>query len=180
MNDTTRPGYLTAVGIKPIYDEPLEQQLAQWIHGISGLPESDVIIDYANPPFILPPVTTDWCGFSIDHFFFEPDIACVPVNADSDYHWQFESLAVICRFYGPHSQTYANAFRSGVFVSQNNAELNLIGFSLGDVGNIVATPELINNQWQRRYDLPVTLRRKAIREYGIKSFLSTSVQISGE
>lgn len=180
MNDTTRPGYLTAVGVTPIYDDALEQALRQWIEGISGLPEDRVIIDYTNPQPTPPPVDVNGCGFSITDFLDDASPAGIVNDADSDYQWQFESLVIDIRFYGPASQHYANGFRSGLFISQNNAELSRSGFSLGDVGNITSAPELINNQWQRRYDLSVTLRRKAVREYGIKSFLSTQVQISGE
>jgi hypothetical protein len=41
-------------------------------------------------------------------------------------------------------------------------------------------PELINNQWVRRYDLHITLRRKIIRSYGINSLLSAPVTFFGE
>lgn len=179
MNDTTRPGYLTAVGAMPIYDEALEQALSQWILGISGLPDGAVIIEYINPQ-PGPPPDANWCSFSLTEFQYQANPVSVTKDADADYFRQVESAVVRCRFYGPGAQGYASAFRSGLFVSQNNAELNRIGFTFGDVGNLIATPEFINNQWQRRYDLSVTLRRQTEREYGIKSFLSTPVQISGD
>lgn len=60
---------------------------------------------------------------------------------------------VLCCFYDIAGQSYVKTFRSGLFVSQNNAELSLAGMTLGDFGRIIPPPELINNQWQRRYDL---------------------------
>lgn len=45
---------------------------------------------------------------------------------------------------------------------------------------IIPAPELINNQWVRRYDVTVDLHRKTVREYGIKSLLSAPVQFFGE
>jgi len=75
---------------------------------------------------------------------------------------------------------YATFFRDGLFLEQNNAELNRAGLSLRDCSDIIPAPELINNQWQRRYDVTVILRRKTVREYGIKSLVEAPVQFFGE
>ncbi|WP_455769623.1 phage neck terminator protein, partial [Serratia ficaria] len=71
-------------------------------------------------------------------------------------------------------------FRDGLFVSQNNDELQAIDLTLLDCGRILNLPELINNQWVRRYDIAVRLRRKVIRQYGIKSLVDASVKFFGE
>jgi len=65
-------------------------------------------------------------------------------------------------------------------VSQNNAQLNEIGLSLGTYTKLTPAPELINNQWVRRYDISIYLRRKLIRTYGIKSILDASVSFFGD
>ena len=44
-----------------------------------------------------------------------------------------------------------------------------------DAGEIRNLPELINNQWVRRYDLTVTLSRKNTRTYNVKSVVAESV-----
>lgn len=72
----------------------------------------------------------------------------------------------------------ATTFRAGLFVEQNNTELNRVGLSLSDAGTIYNLPELINKQWVRRYDLTVTLTRKTIRTYNIKSIVEPNVTIS--
>lgn len=180
MNDTTQPGYLTAFGDLPMYDEALDQALIPWIQGLSGLPAGAVVAEYVNPQPTPPLPETNGCGFSLTEIQYQASPVSVTKNADADYQRQVESLVIRCRFYGAQGQCYASAFRSGLYIAQNNAELNRIGLTLGDAGSLIATPELINNQWQRRYDLYVTLRRQTEREYGIKSFLSTPVQISGD
>lgn len=76
--------------------------------------------------------------------------------------------------------TVATRFRDGLFVSQNNDELKNSDLTLLDCGRIFNLPELINNQWVRRYDIAVRLRRKVIREYGIKSLVESPVQFFGE
>lgn len=65
-------------------------------------------------------------------------------------------------------------------VSQNNAQLNTLGLSLGTYTKLIPAPELINNQWVRRYDMTIYLRRKLVRTYGIKSILSVPVSITGD
>ena len=46
--------------------------------------------------------------------------------------------------------------------------------SADDIRNL---PELINNQWVRRYDLAVTLSRKNTRTYNVKSVVDPNVTI---
>ncbi|EJT0956333.1 hypothetical protein ABCT26_003517 [Escherichia coli] len=73
---------------------------------------------------------------------------------------------------------YASRFRDGISVPQNNAALNALGLSLGDYTGLF--PELINQQWVRRYDMTVRLRRKVVREYGIKSLVEAPVIFFGD
>lgn len=180
MNDTTQPGYLTPTNPVPQYDQALEREISRWIRGVSGLPDGMAMPRFTDPQPAIPPLGTNWCGFGITDFQDAANPADVTKDDDTDYQWQFESLVVLCCFYGPAGQAYAKTFRSGLFVSQNNAELNRVGLTLGEVGRIIPAPELINNQWQRRYDLSVTLRRKVVRDYGIKSFLSVPVKFFGD
>ena len=83
-------------------------------------------------------------------------------------------------FYGPSGMSYASRFRDGISVPQNNAERNALGLSLGDSTGLTPFPELINQQWVRRYDMTVRLRRKVVREYGIKSLVEAPVTFFGE
>ncbi|EHT4373308.1 hypothetical protein KX080_004752, partial [Salmonella enterica] len=45
---------------------------------------------------------------------------------------------------------------------------------------IVPFPELINQQWVRRYDMKVRLRRKVVREYNILALQDAPVSFFGE
>lgn len=73
---------------------------------------------------------------------------------------------------------FASIFRDGISVEQNNSELNRMGLTLGDVSSITPFPELINQQWLRRYDITVKIRRKVTRTYNIKSIVDGNVAIS--
>ncbi|CZY49252.1 bacteriophage protein [Enterobacter cloacae] len=83
-------------------------------------------------------------------------------------------------FYGPGGMQFASRFRDGISVEQNNAELNQSDLSLVDYGDIVPFPELINQQWVRRYDMKVRLRRKVVREYNILALQDAPVSFFGE
>jgi hypothetical protein len=65
-----------------------------------------------------------------------------------------------------------------MFVDQNADTLRRIsGLSLVSADDIRNLPELINNQWVRRYDLAVTLSRKNTRTYNVKSVVDPNVTI---
>lgn len=94
--------------------------------------------------------------------------------------WRHETLECLISFYGPAGQRSSIQFRDGITLNQNNDELTKLHLSLGDYGRIMAVPEFLNEQWIRRYDITVRLRRKIIREYGIKSIAEAPVQFFGE
>ncbi|MCT4716775.1 hypothetical protein MUA01_17605 [Enterobacteriaceae bacterium H18W14] len=179
MNDSTRPGYLTPVSSPPLYDEPLESELGRWISGVCGLPAEMVIPRWTEPPPASPVAGLTWCEFDIN-----VELGDMPAMKAVDWYTdalsQNEVIAVNCSFYGPGGQAVAALFRDGLYLAQNNAELNKIGPTFVSCGTLIPAPELINNQWLRRYNLTVTLHRQVIREYGIQSLVSTSVNIFGE
>jgi len=180
LNDSTQAGYLTPTSLPPDYDEQLEREISRWIRGISGLPDGMVLPRWTAVQPSIPVAGSDWCGFGITRMRLDVYPAEVTVDDDSNARWQQESFDIICCFYGPSGMAYATFFRDGLFLEQNNAELNRAGLSLRDCSDIIPAPELINNQWQRRYDVTVILRRKTVREYGIKSLVEAPVQFFGE
>lgn len=179
MNDSTRAGYLTPLGDSPHYDEALENDLLPWISGVSGLPAEMVFPRWTDPPPATPAAGLTWCEFDTS---VQPGEMPAISTGDQykDVMQQNEVLAVNCSFYGPGGQAVAALFRDGLYVTQNNAELNKIGPTFVSCGALIPAPELIDNQWQRRYNLTVTLHRQVVREYGIQSILSGSVTIFGK
>ncbi|HBA3651373.1 TPA: hypothetical protein J5F57_003511 [Escherichia coli] len=177
-NDSTTRGYLTPVGEAPKYDEELEREISRWIRGVSGLPAKAVFSRWTDPQPLIPKNGVTWCGFGITTIPQPLSQANVQVSEEESEQWTWEKVTVICSFYGPLGSGTVSTFRAGIFVEQNNAELNRVGLSLLDAGTIYNLPELINNQWVRRYDLTVTLNRKNIRTYNVKSIVDGNVAIS--
>ena len=179
-NDSTEPGYLTPVGSEPDYDQELERQISRWIRGVTGLDASVVLPRWTDPQQQIPKSGITWCEFGIAISDPEDFPADVQVDEQSQ-QWVWEKVNIICCFYGPQGSAMASRFRAGMFVEQNNTALrSASGLSLLDAGKIFNLPVLINNQWVRRYDLAVTLSRKNIRTYNIKSIITPNVDITGE
>lgn len=179
MNDSTHSGYLTPVNSPPAYDELLEEALIHWISSLAGLPGDAIVPRWTEPPPQTPAVEQTRCEFdlSIGH---DANPMFVPVSQYGDELRQTETLEVNCTFYGPDMQAIATQFRDGLYVAQNNTELNNLGMTVKTCGALTPAADLINNQWLRRYNLTVTLRRRVVREYGIQSLLSGSVNFFGE
>ncbi|CAI1547534.1 Uncharacterised protein [Serratia liquefaciens] len=178
-NDSTTPGYLTPTGSGPAYDEELERLLSRWIRGLTGLDKNVVYPRWTDPQIQIPKNGTTWCAFGITGVQEDANPAYIQGDESSE-QWSHETVDILCCFYGPRGMSVVTQFRDGLFVSQNNDELKAIGLTLLDCGRIFNLPELINNQWVRRYDIAVRLRRKVIREYGIKSLVEAPVQFFGE
>ncbi|MCD9249018.1 hypothetical protein LUS38_17575 [Escherichia coli] len=179
-NDSTARGYLTPVGEGPKYDEELEREISRWIRGVSGLPAKAVFSRWTDPQPLIPKNGVTWCGFGITTVPQPLSQSDVQVSDEQSEQWTWEQVTVICCFYGPLGSRTASTFRSGIFVEQNNAELNLSGLSLVDAGTIYNLPELINNQWVRRYDLTITLSRKNTRTYNVRTLEDAPVSFFGD
>ncbi|CAI2418357.1 Uncharacterised protein [Serratia liquefaciens] len=179
-NTSTQPGYLTPTASSQLDDEALERSLSDWVMGVTGLPDGHVRPRWTpiQPP--LMPVEVNWCAFGITGFQADANPAFTNTTDAGSELWRHEVVECMASFYGPGSQRLVTIFRDGLTLTQNNDELKAIGLSLGSIGDIIPFPELINNQWVRRYDIAVRLRRKVIREYGIKSLVEAPVQFFGE
>ncbi|OVZ89990.1 hypothetical protein CBW58_18160 [Yersinia frederiksenii] len=135
---------------------------------------------WTDPQIQIPKNGTTWCAFGVTGVQEDANPAYIQHTGESAEQWSHETVDILCCFYGPQGMSMATLFRDGLFISQNNDELKSVGLTLLGCGRIFNLPELINNQWVRRYDITVNLRRKVIREYGIKSLTSAPVKFFGE
>ncbi|EBB8133765.1 hypothetical protein EB259_24050 [Salmonella enterica] len=179
-NSSTEPGWLTPVSGDPDYDEALDRLLSQWVRNVSGLPTGMVRPRWQKDQPPLLPAETNWCAFGVTGWPIDNSPAFTNQTEDGAQLWRHETFECMASFYGPAGMTFASRFRDGISVAQNNAELNALGLSMGDYTGLTPFPELINQQWVRRYDITVRLRRKVVREYGIKSLVDASVSFFGD
>lgn len=180
-NDSTEPGYLVPVGVSPDYDQDLERKISQWVRGVTGLDVKMVLPRWTDPQQTIPKNGNTWCAFGIRSFPSSRLPARVQISEDESEQWSWENIEVILCFYGPNGASVASLFRAGIQIDQNNDTLRAAtGLSLTDYGQIYNLPELINNQWVRRYDITVTLSRKNVRTYNVKSVITPNVIINGD
>jgi hypothetical protein len=128
----------------------------------------------------LPDANANWCAYGILSVTPDDNPAFANTTDAGTELWHHETVECLISFYGPAGQRYSLQFKGGITIPQNNDELTKLNMSLGDHGRIMAVPEFINEQWIRRYDITVRLRRKVIREYGIKSLVAAPVTFFGE
>lgn len=106
-----------------------------------------------------------------------PSINHDPAGFGEDHYQRHEDIEVLASFYGPHSMSYAATFRDGVAIPQNCEGLNADGISFVESGPIRGVPELINQQWIRRYDLIARFRRMVSRTYAVQNVLLADVHL---
>ncbi|WP_405423521.1 hypothetical protein [Pantoea stewartii] len=179
-NTTGQPGWLTPQQAANVYDMPLEDQLTEWILGLSGLGDGMVRPRWQPEPLAIPPATANWCAFGVTGIAADAGPAFVNQADATAEQWRHELVECLASFYGPAGQQVAAQFRDGLAVNQNNDTLGQWGLTLADCDSIRPAPELINNQWVRRYDVMVRLRRKVISTWGIQSLTDAPFSISGE
>lgn len=177
-NTSTARGWLTPTSGDPDYDEALDRLLSQWMRNVSGLPAGMVRPRWQKDQPPLLPVETNWCAFGIIEWPIDDNPAFIRQTDSGTELWRYETFVAMASFYGPSGMKFASIFRDGISVEQNNSELNRMGLTLGDVSSITPFPELINQQWLRRYDITVKIRRKVTRTYNIKSIVDGNVAIS--
>lgn len=181
MPDSSVAGFLTPTSAAPQNDLSLDDILQLIVVGLSGLPGANV----RSPSWPITPkepadVATNWAAVgvtSISSLPF-PIIEHDGTSQGSDQLTTHETIAALLSFYGPRGQEYASIARDGIYLQQNHGMLAQYEMALVGVGPIRCIPELINQQYRRRYDFTLTLRRKVTRVYEIRNFASAEVQLT--
>lgn len=181
-NDSTVAGYLQPTGTPPAEDADLDSIFQQLMVGITGLPGNMVRPRWQATVPKQPEAATNWCavgvtGIEHDANSYEQHN---PAGNGSDTLIRHEIITVLCSFYGVNALSFASQARDGMYVAQNNATLDQNEMGLVDVGSIVTAPELVNQQWIRRFDLSMRIRRRIVRTYPILTILSAQATAKSE
>lgn len=210
MTDSSTGGYLTPTSAIAEVEEDaaLDATLQQFCVGVTGLAGSVVRPRWQLVPPNAPEASVNWMSVgvvnvtadelpAISHhsltFDMPPDDISpgvwdtpgetwdpTPINRDADILLRQEELEVLCSFYGPNAGKYAARVRDGVYIPQNREALFLKGLTLIRVGTLLAAPELFNNQWYRRVDLSIFLRRRIARSYAVLNVESAQGVVSAQ
>ena len=174
-NDSSTGGYLSPVAPSSAqFDAALDAVLQPLVAGITGLPGNMVRPRWQAAVPKQPEPGTDWAAIGITTI----DPADYPAEwhdgtgGGSDTQQAWEEFTVLASFYGPNGMGNASLLRRGVYVPQNREALQLAGIDVVEAGTITAAPDLVNQQWIRRYDIPLRLRRKVQTTYPVLNIAS--------
>lgn len=177
-NTSATGGYLAPTAPVPPDDEDLDNLLQELVAGVTGLP-GEMVRPRRQPTVPKQPEPTEnWCamGVSVQTNDSGPAIRHDPAGDGSDTYTRHQQIDLMCSFYGPSAKGYAQRLADSISIPQNGEQLALNGMKFVSASDIQPAPALINQQWNRRYDLTLVLRRKITRTYPVLNLLSAEVQ----
>jgi hypothetical protein len=182
-NTSASGGYLLpAAAPAPVEGDAFEDFLHDVIQGITGMDATLIRPRWQDEPPNMPQASNTWCAFGIASWI--PDTYAIeeldPAGDGSVNLIRHETDELLASFYGPDAQRYASYLRDGLQVSQNRAALVAAGVGLVRTGNVVQVPSLVKERWQRRVDLPITVRRQILRNYPVMYLLTANAILYGE
>ncbi|USS43719.1 hypothetical protein NFI99_04520 [Burkholderia glumae] len=177
MNDSSTGGYLApTVNVPPDEDNALDDLVHDLIAGVTALPPDLVRPRWQTTVPEQPAPDANWCAFGVSDQ--APDVNPViqhnGTGDGSDTYIRHQGIEVACTFYGPNAKGYAQRLADSLAIPQNREALGVNDMAFVGVSGIRTAPDFVNQQWIRRYDITVTLRRKITRTYPVLNLLSAS------
>ncbi|MDH0030319.1 MULTISPECIES: hypothetical protein [unclassified Acinetobacter] len=165
-NTSATGGYLSPDGGALPSDEQLEDILQVHVVNLTGLEPSLVRPRWQPTSPKLPEPNITWAAIGVTESN-DPDSPYIDDGGNVSNHETFEVLA---SFYGPQAEAKAKLFKTGLAIPQNNRQLKQHGMTFVRTQPLRTVPELLNQQWLRRYDLSFTMRREKASHYPILPF----------
>jgi hypothetical protein len=177
-NTSASGGVLDPQAPLPPDDSELDAILQPLVVAITGLDGSLVRPRWQTVVPKMPEPTVNWCAIGVmtETPNGGPQFQYVP-GIDAGTFKEHQALDIAASFYGPAAKQYAARLRDGLRVPQNTDTLRANDMGFVGTGTIRTAPEFINQQWYRRCDLPVSLRRKITRQYAVKNLLAAAVHL---
>ena len=178
-NTSASGGYLTPAGTPTPADEALEDILQPMVVGITGLPGKMVRPRWQSGNPKQPEPNVDWCAFGVMHTKQDanPAIEHDGTGDGADQYQRHQDVTLLATFYGPNAQAYGQLLSDGMYVPQNSEALKALNMVFVEAGDLIAAPDLLNQQWVRRYDLRIRLRRKIECTYPVLNILSADTPV---
>lgn len=180
MNDSATGGYLLPIdATPPEHDVGLDSALQQMVAGLTGLPAVSIRPRWQTTVPKQPEPSAHWCAMGVTNITSDANPALAHDGAGEGSHTltRVETIAVLCSFYGPRAMQYAAQFRDGLYITQNHDLLHAHRMALIDAGDVLRAPEFVNQQWIKRYDMTLSLRRRIVRAYPILNLLSAPIDM---
>lgn len=170
-NTSATGGYILPVDQAIPGGLSLEDFLVTVVVGITGIDGTLVRPRWQIEPPKEPAQTIDWAAVGVKNIASKGFAYIGPPSDSGSTMQQHEFAELVCSFYGPNSVTNATHFRDGLQISQNRDQLFLAGMGIRDISGITRVPELVNNLWNDRNDITVTIAYEVNRVYPILYFV---------
>lgn len=177
-NTSATGGYLTSTSTPPANDDGLEDIFQAAVVGVSGLTGAFVRPRFQPNNPKQPEASVNWCAFGVMETAPENNPYVEHDGTGQDNYRIHTDLRVLVTFYGPNAKGYAERTRDGFYIPQNREELALSLINFVSTDTIRQVPELVNNQWVKRYDLTMHFRRRIDRTYAILNIASADITAS--
>ncbi|MDT6960144.1 hypothetical protein QTN24_01420 [Cupriavidus sp. SZY C1] len=179
-NTSATGGYLAPTAPVPLEDDALDDLLQELVAGVTGLPGAMVRPRWQTTVPKHPEPSENWCAIGVNR---QANDASPAIQHDgdgdgSDDYIRHQEIDLLCSFYGPAGKGYAQRLADGMSIPQNSEQLALSGMKFVRASDIQPAPALINQQWNRRYDLTLTLRRKITRTYPVLNLLEADLDVA--
>lgn len=184
MNNSATGGYIQPTLVIDKNDQVLDTFLQGVVSGITGISGDLVRPRWQTEPPTIPAFGVDWAAIGEQRRTsdaFAQDFAsgsAIPGVNDSKY--RNEQLEILCSFYGPNARSNAVKFSIGLQVAQNREQLQLNGFALIGVEDMVSVPEQIQNKWLFRSDVMFRVRRAQEYTYSILDLLASEIEVKDD
>lgn len=180
--DSSTGGYLAPIGAQPVDDAELDAVLQRYVVGVTGLPGAMVRPRWQPTVPKQPPPDATWCAIGVQDTDRETVASVIHSSAGegSDTLRRNEVLIVLASFYGPGAKGFATLFADGIQIPQNQEAIAAEGLAFMDSDRVISAPELVNEQWIRRYDMSLRLRRLVVRSYAVLNIESMEVTTTVE
>ncbi|WP_448952133.1 phage neck terminator protein [Labrys neptuniae] len=173
MNDSSTGGYLAPTSPMPPDDDAFDDILQSAVSAITGIPGALVRPRWQPVAPPQPDASVNWCAIGV--ISYDPDANAAflaSVDGQSQSSQRHERIELLASFYGPAASSYAHLLRDGLAVPQNREALRSNGVAFVGTDTIRAAPELLNQSWRKRFDIPVLMNRQVNRTWPVLSILS--------
>lgn len=168
---SAQAGYLQPTQ-SPVYGDALDAIFQDAIANLSGLPGQLVRPRWQHVAPKTPGLETDWCAVGVHEIVRDWGVY---VNVGETI--RHEEISVLCSFYGPGSMGNAALTQDNTAIEQNFYQLEEQGIFYRRAEEVTPAPELVNDQWLKRYDLTLYFGRAVHRAYNILSIESARVKL---
>lgn len=184
MSDSSTAGYLQPIVVTDINDADLDDFLQGLVAGITGLDGELVRPRYQEEPPTIPAFGITWAAVGEQRR--TADLFALDFSSNREFQglndskYRNEILEILCSFYGPKAQQYAEVLSIGFQVDQNREQMQLNGFAFIEASDFVRVPELIQNKWVNRIDVPFRLRRAQEYTFGVLDLVASDVTVKDD